>query len=387
MTPAARAAAAIEAIDAIRAGTPAEKALTTWARRSRYAGSKDRAAVRDLVFSVLRRWRSTAAEGGGKSGRARLLGLLRQQGKDPSEVFSGAVHAPAPLTPAEAAVPETGEPPAPVRLDLPDWLWPGWQASLGAEAEAVAALFRDRAPVFVRANRARITREALAAELAAEGIETRPHPLSPTALEVLTAPRAIAGTAAFAEGRAELQDAASQAVADALPEARRVLDFCAGGGGKSLALAARFEADFAVHDAAPRRLAPLWPRAERAGARLRPWRPGEGDFGLVLCDVPCSGSGAWRRAPEGKWRLTAERLDALCELQQQILAAAAPLVAGGGTLAYATCSVLDRENDGAVARFLERHSGWHQGTARRFSPAEGGDGLFVALLERVPGGI
>jgi len=107
----------------------------------------------------------------------------------------------------------------------------------------------------------------------------------------------------------------------------------------------------------------------------------------VLCDVPCSGSGAWRRAPEGKWRLTAERLDALCELQQQILAAAAPLVAGGGTLAYATCSVLDRENDGAVARFLERHSGWHQGTARRFSPAEGGDGLFVALLERVPGGI
>mgnify|MGYP007079536441 FL=1 len=132
MTPAARVQAAAEVLDRIAAGTPAEQALLGWSRASRFAGSKDRAAVRDHVFDVMRRWRSTAASGGGESGRARMLGLLRQQGTDPDTLFTGQGHAPKPLGDAERVagrVPEGAE-----ALDLPDWLWSDWQASLGAAA-------------------------------------------------------------------------------------------------------------------------------------------------------------------------------------------------------------------------------------------------------------
>ena len=142
MTPGARVQAAIDLLDEIFAGAPAERALTGWARRSRFAGSKDRAAVRDHVFDALRRWRSCAVLGGGESGRARMIGLLRGEGTDPATLFTGDGHAPAPLSPAEDAA---GAPPQGLdALDLPDWLWPLWQDSLGEAAEACAETLRHR---------------------------------------------------------------------------------------------------------------------------------------------------------------------------------------------------------------------------------------------------
>ncbi|APZ54840.1 RsmB/NOP family class I SAM-dependent RNA methyltransferase [Salipiger abyssi] len=382
MTPAARIAAAAGILDEIAGGRAAEQALLRWARASRFAGSKDRAAVRDHVFDALRRWRSAAALGGGESGRARMLGLLRQAGTDPDTLFTGAGHAPAPLSVAERAagsVPEGAE-----ALDLPDWLWPLWSASLGEEAAQAAEELRHRAPVFLRVNSLRATCDSARAALAEEGIATRPHPLAETALEVTEGARGVARSRAFTEGLVELQDAASQAVVAALPLApgMRLLDYCAGGGGKALAMAARIAGPVAAHDANPARMSDLPARAARAGAEISRIADPKGPYDLVLCDAPCSGSGSWRRAPEGKWRLTEAGLDDLCRTQAQILTAAAALVAPGGTLAYATCSMLTPENGAQVADFLAGHPGWTLGSEHQFLPRDGGDGFYLACLTR-----
>ncbi|MEN9062898.1 RsmB/NOP family class I SAM-dependent RNA methyltransferase [Ponticoccus litoralis] len=383
MTPAARVQTAIEILDRIALGVPAEKALTTWGRRARFAGSGDRAAVRDHVFDVLRRWRSTAALGGGDSGRARMLGLLRMQEAAPEALFSGDRHAPAPLTEAEQVAGQTPEGAA--ALDLPDWLAERFRASLGARAGAVAEALRHRADVFLRVNLLRGDLTAALAALSGEGITAEPHDLSPTALRVTEGARRIARSQAYLSGLVELQDAASQAVVDALPltPGARVLDFCAGGGGKTLALAARLGGSpVEAHDADPARMKDLPGRADRAGAAVRLRAAPAGSYDLVLCDVPCSGSGAWRRAPEGKWRLTPDALQAVCREQAAILETCAGLVAPGGHLAYATCSVLQEENAARIAAFTADHPAWTAITERQFLPQDGGDGFYVAVLTR-----
>lgn len=389
MTPGARVQAAIDCLDAIARGAPAEQVLTGWARASRFAGSKDRAAVRDHVFDVLRRWRSAAALGGGESGRARMLGALRAGGADPAALFSGQGHAPAPLTAAERAggrAPQGAE-----AADLPDWLWQQFLADLGAEAAEVAEALRSRAPVHLRVNAARVSRAAAQEALAGEGIETRPHPAAAHALEVTAGARGLRNARAYAEGWVELQDAGSQAVLETFPlrPGLRVLDYCAGGGGKSLALAA-MGAEVVAHDANPLRLRDIPARAARAGVRIALAEtadlPRLAPFDLVLCDVPCSGSGAWRRSPDAKWRLAPEDLDRLCAVQAGILAAAARLTGAGGVLGYVTCSVLTCENDAQVSRFLRSGAGagagWRLEQARRWRPGHGTDGFFAAHLTR-----
>ncbi|SIS78030.1 16S rRNA (cytosine967-C5)-methyltransferase [Roseivivax lentus] len=382
MTPAARYQVAAEILDQVAAGASAEQALTRWARASRYAGSKDRAAIRDHVFDALRMWRSAAAAGGGETGRARILGLLRLQGVDPAEVFTGTGYAPPTLTPEEAAPRDVPEADA---RDLPDWLWPVFRDALGEKAGPVAQSLRSRAPVSLRANLLKTDRAGAARALAAEGIETRPNPRAETALTVTGNPRRVAGSAAYRDGLVELQDAASQAAVAALPLApgMRVLDYCAGGGGKALAMAARTGDAVEAHDAAPERMRDLPARAQRAGADIRPVTRPEPPYDLVLCDAPCSGSGTWRRAPEAKWRLDPQRLEALLATQGAILNAAAALLAPGGVLAYATCSVLTPENDAQIDAFLERHPDFAAGDKRLMLPDDDGDGFFHALLTRV----
>lgn len=384
MTPGARVAAAIEVIDAMAGGLAAEQALTRWARASRFAGSKDRAAVRDHVFDLLRRRRSAAHRGGGESGRALMIGLLRDLGEEPESLFTGEGHAPAPLSAAEASEPAPPEAQG-LRWNLPDWLLPEFEASLGEGAEAAALALQARAPVFLRVHLGKGSRAAARERLAAEGIETRENDLSESALTVTEGARRIRNSQAFAEGYVELQDAASQAVTDLLPPVVRALDYCAGGGGKALAMAAR-GATVLAHDADPGRMVDLPARAARAGTPIPTLTTAElpqaAPFELVLCDAPCSGSGAWRRAPEGKWRLTPEGLAALCDTQDAILDQAAALVAPGGTLAYATCSLLRCENEDRVAAFLARQEGWEATLTRRFDVSEAGDGFFTAQLKR-----
>lgn len=389
MTPAARIDAAIAVLERILAGTPAEQALTNWGRHSRFAGSKDRAAVRDHVFDALRCRRSYAALGGGLSGRGLMLGALRAAGTDPATLFTGEGHAPAPLTAGETAVLASPAQMAELdALDCPDWLAPRLRASLGDDFAAVMEALRHRAPVFVRVNTARADVAGAQAALAAEGIVSRPHPLAATALEITENARKIASCRAYADGLVELQDAASQAIVELLPLAAgmRVLDYCAGGGGKTLAMAARAAVALFAHDADPRRMGDLPARAARAGAAVTLLQGAEparhAPYDLVLADVPCSGSGSWRRAPEAKWRLTEARLGELLHMQAEILQSVQGLVSTSGTLAYATCSLLDDENRAQVQAFVARNPGWMLRQDRRLTPLDGGDGFYIALLQR-----
>lgn len=387
MTPGARIAAAADILDQVLAGEPAEKALTGWARRSRYAGSGDRAALRDLVFDALRRKRSLAATGGAMTGRGLMIGLLRGEGRDPDSLFTGQGHAPAPLDPEERAA---GRAPAPgaEALDMPDWLWPQLQDSLGDRLDQVAATLQSRAPVMLRVNLAQADPAQAVSALAGDGIVAQADPIASTALKVLEGARKVAQSQAYLTGLVELQDGSSQATMDELelPSSGQILDFCAGGGGKSLAMAARTRARILAHDIQPSRMQDLPARAMRAGVRIAFAESAALDdlapFDLVLCDAPCSGSGAWRRSPEGKWALTSERLEALCAIQDTILDRAAALVGPDGLLAYATCSVLRAENEERVAAFLTTHPQWRCAAVRRWDPGASGDGFFLAQLRR-----
>ena len=388
MTPAARVSAAIEILDRIISGDAAERALTTWARGSRFAGSKDRAAVRDHVFEALRCWRSFAWLGGGASGRALMLGALRDANISPKTIFSGEGHAPARLGPDDSAGQSLEAAPLAVRCDMPDWLMDQIVADLGDRAETVCAVLRHRAAVHLRVNLSRTTRDDAARMLADEGITTRPLCNVKTGLQVTENERRVVQSAAYLEGMVELQDSASQqAIARChITPDMRVLDFCAGGGGKALALADR-SAEVFAHDIDPNRMRDIPQRAQRAGvdiARLdTSTLAGNTPFDMVFCDSPCSGSGTWRRAPDAKWRLTPDRLNDLNAMQDSVLDQAADLVAPQGQLIYATCSFLTRENRARVDAFLERTSGWQVVDELRLLPASDQDGFYLAVIARV----
>ena len=381
MTPAARFQAAAEILDQFLGGMPAEQCLTRWARNSRYAGSKDRAAIRDIVYDALRCKRSYAHLGGAETGRGLVLGALRSRGADPTQYFTGEGHAPSALTPLEATYTPAPMPEL-VALDCPDWLASDMKTSLGTDLAPVLESLRQRAPVFLRVNLARISREHAIAQLAQDGIGALPHLLAPTALEVIDNPRAIQRSRPYLDGLVELQDAASQAVISELPDVQNlsVLDYCAGGGGKALALAA-LGAKVTAHDANPARMQDLPNRAARAGAKIALSEQPEGKFDLVLTDVPCSGSGSWRRSPAGKWSLTRNALDQLHLVQTQILDNARMHTRPDGWLAYITCSMLNSENQLQIANFLDRAPEFELVKECQLTPLEGGDGFYLALLK------
>ena len=387
MTPGARLQAAIGVLDAWLAGMPAEQALTNWGRGARYAGSGDRAAVRDHVYDVLRARGSCAALGGGETGRALVLGLVRLQGGDPAAVFTGAGHAPAPLTDAERAErprpdPSSGPDPS---LDVQGWMLPLLTERAGADLPGLLASLHQRAALFLRVNLRRVTRAEAMARLAADGVQAEAEPGCATALRVTGGARRLRLSAAYAEGLVEPQDLSVQRALAAVDwPGGRILDYCAGGGGKALAIADATTAAVFAHDAAPRRMADLGPRAERAGVVIGQLSPDAlaraGRFDAVLCDVPCSGSGTWRRDPEAKWRLTPARLDALVPVQAEILAQGAALVAPGGLLVYMTCALFHAENEAQVARFCATHAGWTVLAEEAQVPPAASDGFFHAVL-------
>jgi 16S rRNA (cytosine967-C5)-methyltransferase len=391
MTPAARVQAAIEILDTITAGGAAERVLTAWARANRFAGSGDRAAIRDHVFSALRCRRSFGWLGGAAeaeaTGRQLMLGALRDAGIDPATLFTGAGYGPAPLTGDEIDI-APADMPENIALDCPDWLAPQLKSGLGADFAPVMRALRQRAPVFLRVNTGRTSLGAAQDELGVAGMVTRTHPLAATALEVIENPQKLRNAPAYLEGRVELQDAASQAVVAEIPlrPVLRVLDYCAGGGGKTLALGARLSGAVFVHDTAPDRMRELSNRAARAGLdvtiletnRVAAYAP----YDLVLLDVPCSGSGAWRRSPEAKWTLTTERLAELTHVQAEILDETAGYVAPEGRLVYLTCSLLQAENGDQIDAFLARTPGWRLAHERRLTPLDGGDGFYAAHLTR-----
>lgn len=384
MTPGARVAAAIEILDMIHDGQAVEKSLTAWARRSRFAGSKDRAAVRDHVFDTVRNWRADAVRGGSGTGRGRMIGRLRALNMDIDALFHGEGHSPEPLTDEEKVAGQGPTEQADV-WNMPDWILPELERSLGESAADTAVMLQSRAPITLRVNLGKCNISQAAADLAEIGIETQANPVCSTALSITAGERKLRNSPAYLEGWVELQDASSQAIVADLPEAEKILDYCAGGGGKALALAAQGRKVIA-HDINFDRMMDIPARAERAGTSIKllatDMIKAEGLFDLVLVDAPCTGSGAWRRSPEGKWALTEERLAELTVVQDSILDETVQYVSQGGALVFGTCSVFKCENEDRISAFLKRHSGWKCVKQTRLDVSEMADGFFVAHLIR-----
>lgn len=372
-------------------GDSAERVLTRWGRENRYAGSKDRAAIRDLVYDVLRRRRSALWCSGAQAetGRALISGLLLQTDPQALEQFTGEAHAPAPLSDTErGAFRALNDAPASVRGDYPEFLQDEMARSLGDALADVAEVLKERAPVDLRVNTLKATPEQALDALSADSVTAERVPEVPGALRVTENTRRVAAGAAFRSGLVELQDAASQAVA-ALAGAKpgeSVLDLCAGGGGKTLALAAAMSGQgrLSAFDANPRRMRDLPARAQRAGVQIRlltaPQVESEGPYDLVMVDAPCSGSGAWRRDPAQKWNIVPRDLERLAAVQSEVLERAHAVVRPGGRIAYATCSLLSCENEDRVAEFLARTPGCRKGTERRWLPGAPGDGFYFCEL-------
>ncbi|MGP0089348.1 MAG: RsmB/NOP family class I SAM-dependent RNA methyltransferase [Xanthobacteraceae bacterium] len=382
MTPSGRLAAAIDIIGEIAARRrPAADALKDWGLGHRFAGSGDRAAIAGLVYDALRRRASAAWIMGEDTPRAVLLGMLKvERGLDAEAIgllASGVRFAPSPLTTAERArlAPATlDDAPPTVIGDYPEWLDPLLAASFGEERAVEAAALARRAPLDLRVNTLLAQREEIATELA--DLAPSPTRWSPVGLRIKVDPEAkspaIHAEPAFIKGLIEIQDEGSQ-LAALLAGAKpgdQVVDLCAGAGGKTLAMAAAMEnrGQIFATDRDKRRLAPIHARLERAGARNVQVRTPRaetdavadlaGRADLVLIDAPCSGTGAWRRNPDAKWRIRPGALEQRAQEQARALDQAAALVKPGGRIAYVTCSVLEAENGAQVREFLTRHSGF-----------------------------
>lgn len=429
MRPGAHIRAAIEVLEEVLGRhRPAATALADWGKGHRFAGSGDRATIGNLVYDALRRKRSLAAQMQSDAPRAIVLAAApRALGLAPDAVIAtadGSPHAVEPLSEAEqaglaGAVPADAA--ASVRGDFPDWLEPSFARAFGeAAAEEGAALAR-RAPVDLRVNTLKADREKVLKALARFGAE--PTPLSSIGVR-LAAPEGpgrqpnVEAEIGHGRGWYEVQDEGSQIaalMAGAGPR-QQVLDICAGAGGKTLAFAAamRNTGQVYAYDDDALRLRPILERLKRAGVRnAQVLAPGDAAalaalgprFDLVFVDAPCTGTGAWRRRPDAKWRLKPANLAQRQEEQRTILGAAVPMVKPGGRLVYATCSVLPEENADQVAWLLANHSGfttlpwreaWASGVGGEppasadgseatllLTPARHGtDGFFIAVLRR-----
>ncbi len=433
MTPAARLAAVAELLQAIEASPrrPADATANDFFRARRFIGGGDRRVVADTLWSIIRQ-------------RLRLDWHLRQARSDPSArlllaayliiaegrgmaaieaIFAGGKFAMEPLDARERRVLAAllgkslveSAMPAPVALNLPDWAYPLFLARFGETLSAEMAAMEQGAPLDLRANLLRTTRDAAAVALAGEGVATTPTPFSPWGLRA-EGRKPVSNTEAFKAGLIEIQDEGSQLIAlltDARP-GMRVADFCAGAAGKTLALAATMEnrGRITACDTSNVRLEGAVRRLRRAGVdnvERHLLEPGDkwtkrraGSFDRVLVDAPCTGSGTWRRNPDARLRTRPEDLAELVALQQEIIDRAAELVRPGGRLVYATCSLFTDENEGQMLGFLERHPDFSvlaadalwatlrpgiappcAGAYLATSPAQHGtDGFFAAVLER-----
>jgi 16S rRNA (cytosine967-C5)-methyltransferase len=391
---------------------PADVALRDFFRAHRQLGQHDRAFIADGVFAVLRRRRSLIAHAATSVPRAlaiaaasRELGLSLRELEDaltPDErAWARELKTRKPdLTPAEAA-------------DLPDWLWEALGKAIPAERDALARAWLAPAPLDLRVNPFKTSRDAVRAALATDGIDASPTPYSPLGLRVAGKP-ALQRHQLFIDGAIEVQDEGSQLLCFLVAPKRSemIVDFCAGAGGKTLLLGAlmRSQGRLYAFDVSPRRLANLKPRLARSGlSNVHPVRIADerdnhvkrlaGKIDRVLVDAPCSGFGTLRRNPDLKWRHPQTAIAKLAAKQACVLAAAAGLVKPGGRLVYATCSVLPDENETIVEGFLGAHSDFALGDAaaelaragialdtgrmlRLYPHRHGCDGFFAAVLER-----
>ena len=428
MRPAAQIQAAIELLEQIEnERRPADRLLSAYYRARRYIGSKDKAFISETIYDVLRQkgrliWFAYEA-GMPNMPRSWVIVSQLMNKQDIDEMFTGEEHAPEVLNEDEAnaqvlisrliqtnaidAAPDA------VRLNIPDWLVPQLLDSLGDDFEAEMKALQDRADLCIRVNILKTNREDLQSILQKSDITSTVTKHSPWGLTIAQKV-AFNQLDAFKQGLFEVQDQGSQLIALAtnVKAGQKVVDFCAGAGGKSLAMAAQMDNKGVIHacDVHTKRLENLSRRKKRASvhnvqvhvlsSERDKWvKRQAGKMDVVLVDAPCSGTGTWRRSPDARWNLEPQNLEALTVLQSSILTSAARLVKPGGKLIYATCSLLRSENEEQIQKFLDEFEDFepaaladqanfndldiHQGFQLRTSPEKTGmDGFFVAVLQR-----
>lgn len=428
MTPSARLASSIDLLTAMEAAPrkPADAVANSFFRERRYIGGGDRRAVSGLVWDVMREWRRLSwhlEQSGAETPTPRTLAAacLAFKGtpiRDVASLFSDGRFAAGALTfkeknvlsaLAEKSLDDPRMPRA-VKLELPDWLLPKLEETFGDTLEEELAALSEPATLDLRVNILRNSRQEAQKALAREGLHATLTPLSPWGLR-LNGRQPVTSTTPFKDGRVEIQDEGSQLVAAILGAApqMRILDYCAGAGGKTLALAMMMEnkGHIAACDVAEKRLDGAVRRLRRAGVHNveqhllqagDKWaKRRSASFDRVLVDAPCSGTGTWRRNPDARLRMTEQDLEELLTKQAEILDKASTLVKLGGRLVYATCSVLRAENADQVEAFLRRKPDFKlvasdssalpeklkETSMFSLSPRQNGtDGFFAAVLTR-----
>lgn len=426
MTPAARIQAVIELIgEVISVPRPADTLANYYFRARRYVGSKDRAAINNRFYRILREYHRlswwVAKADCAVTPRSLVIAAVMFDGEFAANtigaVFSGDKFSPAPMDKDEKRLVkaldgqslETKDMDLRARTECPDWAFPSLQKALGAKYETELSAMLTPAPMDLRVNLIKAERDEVLAQLQEDGIEAEAGKISPLSIRVYGRPQ-LAQHPLFRDGFFEIQDEGSQMVAlvaDAKP-GEQVVDFCAGAGGKTLALAAAMNNKGRViaMDVLGGRLLRAKERFRRAGLhnietrtltgeRDRYVKRHQGSFDLVLVDAPCSGTGTWRRDPDKRWRQLGPGLDNLVPLQKSILDSAYRMVKPGGRLVYATCSLLPEENELQVEKFLAEHDDFElkpvssvlklpgAGKYLQMTPAQHDtDGFFAALLTR-----
>ena len=370
--------ACIELLDQIQHNTtPADRILAQYFKQRRYIGAKDKAAIAERFYTVLRNKLSyqylLSVLALGEHSRLLVAAMLHTQGESLEHYFNGEQYSPAVLRAEQVAAfanaPSNclADAPKHIQYNIPEWLYPHLHTALGERLGEEMAFSNQQARTDVRVNTLKTTREQLSEVFTRVGYQFSVTPLTAWGLR-FDKRVALSALPEFKQGWFEMQDAGSQLLAllTNVNEGDKVVDFCAGAGGKTLAMASMMNNKGVIYacDVHSKRTSELSKRAKRAGvhnvrvhtlsSEKDKWvKQHQGLADVVLLDVPCSGTGTWRRNPDARWNLSAEKLTKLLALQQSILLSAQRLVKPNGRLIYATCSLLNEENEHQITRFLE----------------------------------
>ncbi len=423
MKQASRIQTVIEVLEKIdQSKIPMDNTIRDYMQHRRYIGSKDRSAIVERVYQIVRHHARLTwlleQSGVELTPRNYVIADLSWHGQDMTNLFTGEKHAPEPLTDAEKNwaknLIEHSKMPLSVQVECPDWALEKLQTLYGDAFERQLRAMQDAAPLDLRVNALKTTREDAQKFLAAQEVKTTHAPYSPWGLRV-EGKAFMSATKAFSKGHVEIQDEGSQLIAlvSGAAPGMRVLDYCAGAGGKTLGIAAMMEnkGNIVAMDIDARRLEKGRPRYRKASVhnvelrsleedKNRKWlRRQKETMDVVLVDAPCSSSGTWRRNPDLRWKQYGPSLEDIITMQTEILEKVADKVKPAGRLVYATCSLFKEENEDQVDLFLKNHPGFDilpldqawpletpppcAGPYLRLTPADHNtDGFFTAILQK-----
>jgi len=396
-----RAAAAINILDDYLKGYPLEKVLKQWFKKNRFAGSNDRRNIRDLVFDILRKrlilYYPFQINEYYETGRILVLSylFLYKKGSFSLEDIKGNKYLSPSINNDELIILNNinklvKKAPKNISLNYPEFLEEKLSQSLGNNFNVIMELFLKRAPVYLRINQNKINIKAAKIKLENQRILTEICPSSKYALKVISGEKFIKDSSPYQLGEVELQDLSSQLTTELvqISSGKKILDFCAGSGGKALAIASRLrnKADIFAYDLNDLKYKNLNYRANKAGANItildsKHLIKYKNFFDIVFVDAPCSGTGTWRRDPKIKWELNDQKLSLLTKNQYSILKQACSYLKSGGFLIYVVCSLLEDEGDLIIRKYLFHHKNYSKVKSGIFHPINASDGFYFSVLK------